>query len=347
MAEPNQFSDDFREPDILPPIMIPPLQSQPRNLSELLEKSYNSWRYGDEASLYSIAEDSREERTSELASRCGTEFDCGGATGLDPNWNREVKVELQWTSGDEEETHFSESDGVVGLNATVDSTSSGSRRRRTVYFFLVSFVFLVATLLGVLLRPVGGADPTPSKQVDTDVLPDVNHTNSSQTGSNEIMSTNRPVPAPTLSPTAAGNPALLQAFVKSSVEFCSNTSKLDDPTSLQYEGYGHLLNRVRALSSVNSQGYLEIPVSIGSSYVAETYGLIMLYLSTRGAEWSDNEHWVSKDSPCDWYGVGECMQRREGSCQVEGLALSEYQSFGHAIVSRRRPQYSSLNVRFL
>jgi hypothetical protein len=34
-------------------------------------ESYNSWRYGDEASLYSIAEDSREDRQSEALSRAG------------------------------------------------------------------------------------------------------------------------------------------------------------------------------------------------------------------------------------------------------------------------------------
>ena len=42
------------------------------DLSELYkhqEQSYNAWRYGDEASLYSIAEDSREDRASEISGR--------------------------------------------------------------------------------------------------------------------------------------------------------------------------------------------------------------------------------------------------------------------------------------
>ena len=35
----------------------------------------------------------------------------------------------------------------------------------------------------------------------------------------------------------------------------------------------------------------------------ERYGLVTLYINTKGPGWSRSDHWLSKESECDWYGV--------------------------------------------
>jgi len=64
------------------------------------EKSYNSWQYGDEASLYSIAEDSREDWASEVPSMAGTENASAAPTQsqsvpVDRHWEEEVQQEAE------------------------------------------------------------------------------------------------------------------------------------------------------------------------------------------------------------------------------------------------------------
>ena len=35
----------------------------------------------------------------------------------------------------------------------------------------------------------------------------------------------------------------------------------------------------------------------------ERYALVTLYLNTKGPGWSRSDHWLTKESECDWYGV--------------------------------------------
>ncbi len=35
----------------------------------------------------------------------------------------------------------------------------------------------------------------------------------------------------------------------------------------------------------------------------ERYALVTLYVNTKGPGWSRSDHWLTKDSECDWYGV--------------------------------------------
>jgi hypothetical protein len=68
-------------------------------------ESYNSWRYGDEASLYSIAEDSREDRQSEALSRGGvsehamTLSTVSGGDNNNGSSNRVVACHVRGASG--------------------------------------------------------------------------------------------------------------------------------------------------------------------------------------------------------------------------------------------------------
>ena len=35
----------------------------------------------------------------------------------------------------------------------------------------------------------------------------------------------------------------------------------------------------------------------------ERYALVTLYMNTKGPGWSRSDHWLTKESECDWYGV--------------------------------------------
>ena len=61
------------------------------------DQSYNSWQYGDEASLYSIAEDSREDRASEVPSQPATS-DYAASTAAMEN-----TVEVCWAQDNDKE----------------------------------------------------------------------------------------------------------------------------------------------------------------------------------------------------------------------------------------------------
>jgi hypothetical protein len=59
------------------------------------DDEYNSWQYGDEASLYSIAENSREDRASEVASNAGTDaVSTAGGNKVDVSWAEVEGIKL-------------------------------------------------------------------------------------------------------------------------------------------------------------------------------------------------------------------------------------------------------------
>ena len=71
--------------------------------------SYNEWKYGDEASLYSIAEDSREDRESEVPSMAGSVACSSIKGGLGGGFQQELgddsdmdqTIEVCWATGGE------------------------------------------------------------------------------------------------------------------------------------------------------------------------------------------------------------------------------------------------------
>lgn len=54
----------------------------------------------------------------------------------------------------------------------------------------------------------------------------------------------------------------------------------------------------------------------------ERYGLINLYMNTKGPGWSRSDNWLSKESECDWYGI-KCSRGMLGlKPRVTGVDLS-------------------------
>jgi hypothetical protein len=322
------------------------LSGPTQTLSEFmsLEESYDTWRYGDEASLYSIAEDSREERTSEIASRCGDVDGVGfdDHPDLQPSANvtKNSVLEVTW-SHDDEETRFSDSDGVISPWYDPSAASKGRRRRRILWAMLILlFVSLVITLAVVLSRDSNNNQenrPSASNTVQENLnsRPQKNETldgssaeTSNDTGENPAEGSasggSGSSAPPTAPPTAADNPALVRAFVTSALATCTDTSLLADESSLQSLAYRELLRQVSAASTVNSEGYLDIPKSIGDSSLAESFGLMMLYYSTSGEQWDQSDNWLVPEKPvCEWQGVVGCEKTKDGSCQIFELFLGE------------------------
>ena len=129
--------------------------------------SYNSWRYADEASLYSIAEDSREDRLSSRASR--TESQPPPPTAPPPSLLNEQEkddesVEIRWiTAQDIEEASGggNKHDGVVPVpsrdpdldsdNSEEESLGPGHNARRSALFVLFLMCAAVVIILSMTL----------------------------------------------------------------------------------------------------------------------------------------------------------------------------------------------------
>lgn len=78
-------------------------QQQQQQEQQYSYSNAESWRYGEEASLYSIAEDSREDRASEIPSVAGSvtggmgDLYGGPSSGNAPaHYERDTKIEVQW-----------------------------------------------------------------------------------------------------------------------------------------------------------------------------------------------------------------------------------------------------------
>jgi hypothetical protein len=346
MARPEDDYDEGerRSPS---PILSADVVSVPgQNLSEFmsLEDSYDTWRYVDEASLYSIAEDSREERMSEVASRCGGDADVGGVYSMESGLGTMQcsgdvkKVDRTW-SHDDDETRFSDSDGVVGPCFSTSAASRFRRRRRLLWgSFLCLLLLLLSVAVGVIVSASKTSVAQPGESAantiqghgqpqsnETDSGASVESSNDSDDNPSGSASSNASTP-PTPHPTSAGNPALIRAYITSALSPCTDPTLLQDESSLQNLAFRQILREVLDASTVNSDGYLDIPVSVGTVSLAETFGLLMLYYSTGGQQWTRSDNWLSDNSHCDWLGVKQCGQTNDGTCQVYGLSLGEYSS---------------------
>jgi hypothetical protein len=306
--------------------------------------------------LYSIAEDSREERTSEIASRCGADFDGGGLDDYHDgqpiaNVTKKNVLEITW-SQDDEETRFSDSDGVISPCYDSSAVLGGRRRRRILWvLFCLLFISLLIALAVVLIRDNDNnreSEPTASNTAQENLNSPSSQNAQNETHDGSSIGTSNDTDEspddgsasdgsalPTSPPTAAGNPALVRAFVTSALATCTDTSLLGDESSLQFRAYSELIRHVTAASAVNSEGYLDIPKSIGDSSLAERFGLIMLYYSTSGEQWDESNNWLVPDkSVCEWQGVVGCEQANVGSCRIVEFSLGEFYLFLPALISR-------------
>lgn len=304
---------------------------QPTSEAELYscpDRSYSEWQYGDEASLYSIAEDSRE-YGSDVFSIAGTDAVVDIPTHV-------VKSEGQWTGKEEEEEE------EIG-----DSSNSAFRdlfRRlhhsSIMKFGLIGLLLLIAVLviLVAILVSNSGASTSPGSSevgieapanapvalpMDTPSLsPESSLTASFPT---QKPSTQANIPSPTVSPTHSMSHKLASSFVTNALNSCVNADLLEDPTTPQGRIFQKLVLELFEQTTVDANGFIYYPLKFGDAFIKEKFALGMLYEATNGDEWDNNMNWETENDPCaGWNGVQNCRPRREGSCGIIEIDLGTF-----------------------
>lgn len=283
--------------------------------SSYMEGDYSTWRYADEASLYSIAEDSREDREAcEITSRAGPDV---GNIG--------PKVEIQWTDhgmGETDvESHLSDEEMIQ-----YDQYAHNSRRCKLLAGALLLAVLIVSVSLGVALsRPKGQpAAQSGSQTTGSGSGVDVGTGNGSQTNSSDSFGSGSIVEGPTPAPSSTSK-RVVRSFVWDSVASCTEFTAISAPSTYQYAAFEQLVKEITTASRVNSDGTIVIPTSIGQDEVAERFAMLMFFMSALGSSWTYNFQWMSSQDTCKWYGVESCNTRASGSCAVTSINLGAYQ----------------------
>jgi len=289
--------------------------------------------YADEASLYSIAEDSREDRQSQsdLNSRASEKPQSlqslsRGTTLREAQWSA---VEVRWVS----------QDGVGGLADSEDGFEEDNRggkyygassRRTRMYAFLTVFLILVlAVSLGVAFSQDSNPDRSTvgsGATVDESVVvvapsPTSSPTTASPTTASPSLAPTRS--NPTFSP-ASTSQVLSTFYLKKILSKCTPEYILLDKETLQGQVFLLLLEEEMAAADAVSGGQIFFDVNRGEEYIMERYALMMLFLSTNGNGWENANGWMDPERDvCTWYGVLNCQDRNEGTCAVLNLNLSK------------------------
>ena len=301
------------------------------------DKSYNSWRYGDEASLYSIAEDSREDRASEVPSMAATDKDhtviprAAADVGME-----ETTVEVSW-AGDEPGSPQEDSEQQYNYEYQQDRP----RRRKFLISTCALVLLVLAIILGVTLSSrddgasrstIGdgvsaGEEQTGGEEEEEEEdreesppatpMPDVED---SPTASPVVE-----IPASSAAPTHSQSYVLAQSFVSMALGSCPGAVHFNDPDSTEKQTFDKLVGELVDRMSTDDGGFINFPLEIGIDYLKEKYALEMFYQSTNGESWFSNDSWMNDSDPCEgWHGITSCRERKEGSCGVEQINLGEF-----------------------
>ena len=308
--------------------------------------SFKAWNYGDEASLYSIAEDSREEFMSEAArSRAGTDL----ASANNSNANNQVLandpvaanhvVDIGWDRA----ADGGAGDGPMTDDEDEEEVRSGTsnepyygyhnpRRVKLAGAACLLCMAVVAIILGVTLS--NREDAVPRGAVSDGVTVD------------EFIPP--PTSTPSAIPSAAPNPSpvavpvddttkpptdvlqwigiLSDALVKEALDMCPGRNLLDDPGTPQGKVFKSIMDEIFEGTEIEEDGSFTLPLHMGQEYIQEKYALGMLYASTGGDRWDVASSWNTFTDPCeaDWFGVINCKPRTDGDCAILYLNLSTY-----------------------
>lgn len=309
-------------------------RSTVRVASELI--SYNSFQYGDEASLYSIAEDSREGKNSEF-------------TPTKPNNNDVLNQSLgagQEDLGIEiclEDVDVDDDDNMTKSSDVVFHYMYPRHRCRLIAAVCLLCLLVLAAVLAVIFTQVVDTSQSRSQVSSgisekdgngipgaTTVVPqatdppsslaenDVSTTTNSPTQS---PITDAPIPTPTDTPTTNAPTEdtgyeQAETLVKNALDECQGGKSFSDPSTAVGQVFQSLVQEV--YDGRSGGVFDEVH---GEDYLRERYALEMLYRSTGGKDWNQNSGWLNGD-PCTWSGV-ECNTRQAGSCAVTELNLSK------------------------
>jgi hypothetical protein len=317
---------------------------------------FTSWKYSpetcyyaDEASLYSIPENSRGEAASELTSRPPSV----SGSDIPGVWDKEqetVIVEMPWLSFDESEkrSNVSTQEGSFGDERdTADlkyAEALKSRKRKHLWSVICILFFLIlAVSLGVALtRSHRGKHATnvSTQELKSETLVSNNATTQHPTAmanENAPAAIFNPTPLPTQLPVTTQTPTslstkaptqdfgtlLVSNYILQALSSCADRSELTNVTTIQGKIFSVLQAEVLAQVMVYPDGSIDIPYSCGMGMIAERFGLMMLYEMTNGDQWKNNSLWESTGDVCLWHGVDACSARSSGSCAVRSLQLGK------------------------
>ena len=289
--------------------------------------------YADEASLYSIAEDSREDRQSQsdLNSRASEKPQSlqslsRGTTLREAQWSA---VEVRWVSQDGVGGLADSEDGFEEDNRGGKYYGASSRRTRMYAFLTVFLVLVLAVSLGVAFSQDSNPDRSTvgsGATVDESVVvvapsPTSSPTTASPTTASPSLAPTRS--NPTFSP-ASTSQVLSTSYLKKILSKCTPEYILLDKETLQGQVFLLLLEEEMAAADAVSGGQIFFDVNRGEEYIMERYALMMLFLSTNGNGWENANGWMDPERDvCTWYGVLNCQDRNEGTCAVLNLNLSK------------------------
>jgi len=273
--------------------------------------------YGDEASLYSIAEDSREGRASEFTTPSAA---AGGAAspykhGSNPDNNNEYGGE----------------DNDFGIEMTLDDDNASAtqfynyeqrlRRRRRLLAASAFLICLLFALVAVTIA-VTQTDEASSRSVVSGGLVD------GEGGGGVI-------PPPTSTPTFEDTTRQqAETLVVLAVDGCpGDRTGLMDATTPQNRVFEALVDEVVSQASFDARTGIvtwDERHAGGVEYLREKFALDMLYMTTVGDSWTVHEQWMSSTDPCNgWTGVvcgddEEAVPRVGATCAVTSLELGKF-----------------------
>jgi hypothetical protein len=313
----------------------------------------NPWLYADEASLYSIEEDSREDRTpddfsptpskqQEMLSRkygggvMPNDFNTkegGNLSDLDRD-SGDVGVEVRFEADDDDNMSKESDDRFLFYD-------TGLRRCRLVSAACVLCFFIVAVVLSVTLAQLS---ETRSRATVSKI------TNESPEGGDEpALQTDLPTVSPSAAaPSQDAKYLMSENYVYEALRQCQGTGTFFDEATTQGLVFLSLVDEVYNGTTMDATGAIAFDKLHSKDYLREKFALSILYTSTNGNSWFFKHNWLSASDPCvDWSGVICADGRVLSSCAVTGLELCTFSAastngppapFGHSrILSTQLP----------
>ena len=282
-----------------------------------------SGMYADEASLYSIAEDSREDAMSIVVGRSeeGVLMSKSAAVqGRGQQNPGELGIEL---SIEEEDEAGKDCDDNGSATQIYDLDR---RARRRFMGTTACLICLMLVVLAVTLSVTQTQQQKTSKSAAVDGI-------------------NGDVPTATATPTTpvedTEDTTLVQAetLVALAIKDCPGPDLYFDDGSPQGQVFQAIVGEVASKASIDSStGDVSFNELHGIDYLQEKFALGMLYFTTGGHDgtWKVDDMWMTDTDPCDgWKGVVCEAPRSGGTCAVTGLELGKFTAALIAVVSFR------------
>jgi len=288
-----------------------------------------SYSYGDEASLYSIAEDSREDAASRTTGGCTEQTSdlvlvarvddpissssrtTGGYTEQTSDLVLIASVDdpISSNSNSSGNKHIGEEELGVEMSLENDDEDDDSaaiiydydrrqrRRRHWAAAFLICLVLaLIAISVTVTQVQEDTSRSTVSKGIETEAEPDT---------------------------------TVLQAetLVAIAISDCPSNSirPFTVENTPQSDVFRMIVEEVVSQATVDpTTGNVLFDDKHGIDYLKEKYALGLLYYATEGQSWNNNKQWMSMTDPCDgWTGVVCNKPRIQGTCAISSLELGK------------------------